>query len=40
MESASIHEGTSLFEKKIVRTKEKRKRESKGDPAVVDGYKG
>ena len=34
------HEGASIFEKKVVRTGEKRKRLEKGDPAVIDGYQG
>lgn len=34
------HGGASIFEKKVVRTGEKRKRLEKGDPAVIDGYQG
>ena len=33
-------EGMTVFEAKSVRTGKKRKREAKGDPADVDGYKG
>lgn len=33
-------EGLTVFEAKSVRTGEKRRRESKGDPSDVDGYKG
>ena len=39
-EKLSEHEGATVFEKKVVRTGEKRKREDKGDPADVGGYKG
>lgn len=34
------HGGASIFEKRIVKTGEKRKRLEKGDPAVIDGYQG
>ena len=33
-------EGATVFERKVVRTGEKRKRESKGDPGEIDGYMG
>ena len=40
LEKILENEGASLFEKKVVRTKEKRKREEMGDPGDVEGYKG
>ena len=40
LEKVSNNEGASIFERKVVRTREKRKREEKGDPADVEGYKG
>jgi pre-mRNA-processing factor 17 len=33
-------EGLTVFEAKTVRSGEKRKREEKGDPGDIDGYKG
>ncbi len=40
VEKMSENEGASLFEKKVIRTKEKRKREEIGDPGDIEGYKG
>lgn len=40
MEAIQQHGGASIFEKRIVKTGEKRKRLEKGDPAVIDGYQG
>ena len=37
---AKVMEGLTVFEAKSVSTREKRKREDKGDPSDVDGYKG
>ena len=37
---AKVMEGLTVFEAKSVRTGEKRKREDRGDPSDVDGYKG
>ena len=39
-ERAQEMEGLTVFEAKVVRTGKKRKREGKGDPGDVDGYKG
>lgn len=33
-------EGATVFEKKIVKTGQKRKRLEKGDPGDIDGYQG
>ena len=33
-------EGATVFERKVVRTGEKRKRAPKGDPGDIDGYMG
>ena len=40
IEKISEKEGVTVFEKKVVRTGEKRKREDKGTPDDIDGYKG
>ena len=40
IEKISEQEGVTVFEKKVVRTGEKRKREDKGTPDDIDGYKG
>lgn len=32
--------GETVFEKKVVKTGQKRKRLDKGDPGVIDGYQG
>lgn len=40
IEKISEEEGVTVFEKKVVRTGEKRKREDKGTPDDIDGYKG
>ena len=40
MEKLSEHEGATVFEKKVVKTGQKRKRLEKGDPSDVDGYQG
>ena len=39
-ERASEMEGLTVFEAKAVRSGQKRKRESLGDPGDVEGYKG
>ena len=40
MDRATESEGLTVFEAKTVRSTRKRKREEKGDPADIEGYKG
>ena len=40
LDRAQELDGATVFERKVVRTGEKRKREAKGDPGVIDGYMG
>ena len=40
VEKAKEMEGITVFETKNIQTGKKRKREEKGDPSDIDGYKG